>query len=213
MPDPTPVPARSLAERKRDLVRDELADAALRLLAAQGFEQTTVEQIVAAAGVSRRTFFRYYQSKEDVVVQVLTAAGEEMCAELRARPAAEPVAVALRHALTGFIAKAVEHPGKTRQITRLMLETPTLLARFLERQAALQADMAGSLGRRSGLDPGTDLRPALTAGVALAAFQTALRRWAYAEPGGDLADLVDQAFAMVAPVLDGADGPGQPRDR
>ncbi len=64
------MPRVSLAERKRQLVRDELTEAALKLLAFQGFEATTIDQMAAAAGLSRRTFFRYFQSKEDVIIEL-----------------------------------------------------------------------------------------------------------------------------------------------
>ena len=66
---PYPLRMATLAERKRQVVVDELTEAALQLLAIKGFDTTTVDEIVAAAGVSRRTFFRYFASKEDVVVQ------------------------------------------------------------------------------------------------------------------------------------------------
>jgi AcrR family transcriptional regulator len=92
-------PAPSLADRKRQLVVDELTEAALQTLAIKGFDATTVDEIAVAAGVSRRTFFRYFASKEDVVVQLLASIGEVMCAELAARPAGETPAVALRHAV------------------------------------------------------------------------------------------------------------------
>ena len=194
-------PAGNLAERKRQLVRDELAEAAVKVLASQGFEETTVDQIVAAVGMSRRTFSRYFQSKEDVIVHMLAGAGEQLCAELRARPAGEPPAVALRHALSPFIQTSVDHPAKTLHVARLILDSPALLARFLERQTQWQVDITDVLAQRTGLDPHTDLRPSLAAGVALTAFQTTLRRWADSDGQEDLAALVDQAFTVIAPAL------------
>jgi AcrR family transcriptional regulator len=190
----------SLAQRKRQLVRDELAEAAMRLLAQQGFGATTIEQIVAAAGVSRRTFFRYFESKEDVIVQALADTGDELCAELGARPAAEPAAAALHHTFAAFVHKITEHPEKTLRITQLVLGSPALLARYLERQAQWQADLAAVLSRRTGQDP-AGLRPALAAGVALTAFYTALTRWAASDGTCELAELVDEAFDVVAPAL------------
>jgi AcrR family transcriptional regulator len=201
MTDPTEAPLTSLSERKRELVRDELAEAAVRVLAFQGFEDTTVDQIVAAVGVSRRTFFRYFQSKEDVIVHLVAGAGNQLCAELRARPADEPPAVALRQALSTFVELSVHQPDKTLQVSRLMLNTPGILGRFLERLAHWQADVAVILAQRSGLDPDVDLRPVLAAGVALTAFHTALRRWADEGASRALADVVDQAFAIITPAL------------
>ena len=93
-------------------------------------------------------------------------------------------------------------PDRALHVSRLILDTPTLLARFLERQSQWQAEMAGILARRTGLDPDTDLRPALAAGVALTAFQTALRRWVDSDGTKPMDELVGQAFAMIAPALD-----------
>lgn len=191
-----------MAERKRQLVRDELAEAAVKLLADQGFEETTVDQIVAAVGMSRRTFSRYFQSKEDVIVHLLAGAGTQLCTELRARPASEPPAAALRRALAPFIQVSIDQPGKTLRVTRLILGTPALHARFLERQSHWQDGITAILAERAGLDPGTDLRPALAAGAALTAFNTALRRWADSDATTDMNDLADQAFAVIAPALD-----------
>lgn len=195
-------PAASIAERKRQLVRGELAEAAVTLLACQGFDETTVDQIVAAVGMSRRTFSRYFQSKEDVIVHLLAGAGARMCAELRARPRDEPPALALRHAVSVFTAVCGADPERTLQVSRLILDTPALLARFLERQSHWQAEMAAILARRTGLDPGASLRPALAAGVALTAFHTALRRWVDSDGTKPIDELADQAFAMITPALD-----------
>ncbi len=192
----------NIAERKRQLVRNELAEAAVALLADQGFDETTVDQIVAAVGMSRRTFSRYFESKEDVVVHLLAGAGAQVCAELRARPDDEPPASALHHAVSVFTSLCGTDPDRTLHVSRLVLATPALLARFLERQSLCQAEMAGILARRTGLDPDADLRPALAAGIALTAFQTALRRWVDSDGTKPMDELVDEAFAMITPALD-----------
>lgn len=191
-----------MAERKRLLVRSELAEAAVKLLADQGFEETTVDQIVAAVGMSRRTFSRYFDSKEDVIVHMLAEAGVKLCAELNARPADEPPAVALRRALSVFTSMSVGNPAKMLRVSRLILDTPALLARFLERQSQWQAEMTGILALRAGLDPDVDLRPAVAAGVALTAFQAALRRWVDSDGSESLDGVVDQALALVGPVIE-----------
>ena len=196
----------TIAERKRRLVRDELTEAAVRLLADRGFDETTVDQIVTAVGMSRRTFSRYFESKEDVIVHMLAGAGAHLCAELRGRPTAEPPAEALRHALSVFTAMCAADPAKTLLVSKLILGTPALLARFLERQSVWQDDLTAILAERTGLEPDTDLRPTLAAGVALTAFNAALRRWVAGDGAADLDELVDQAFAAVAPALEPAAG-------
>jgi AcrR family transcriptional regulator len=191
----------SLAARKRQLVRDELSAAAVKLLAHQGFEDTTIDQITAAAGVSRRTFFRYFKSKEDVVIEFLGGVGARVRAELAVRPRDETPGVALRHALSVFVDTCCEHPAKSLPLIRLTLSTPALRARYLDRRHQWQAEFAAELARRAGLDADEDMRPALTAAIALTAFDTALAQWVRHDGNDDLHDLVDQAFALVAVSL------------
>ncbi|MEU9516518.1 TetR family transcriptional regulator [Micromonospora sp. NPDC048169] len=206
----------SMAERKRRLVADELRDAALMLLATRGFDAVTVDDIVAAAGMSRRTFFRYYASKEDVVVRFLADMGTDVVAELAARPGSEPPSVALRHAVWVPLASCTGHPDhaeRARVVVRLILDTPALHARWLERQIQWRAGLAAELAARHGLDPDTDPYPRLAAGMALLAFDTVLQQWRAGDDEQRLAELTDRAFAMVAPALDASHGAHEPDRR
>lgn len=201
-------PPPSLADRKRQLVVDELTEAALQTLAIKGFDATTVDEIAAAAGVSRRTFFRYFASKEDVVVQLLASIGEVMCAELAARPADETPAVALRHAVAAALADCAGPPStggrygghaeKALRVVKMVTVTPPLLARFLERQAQWQDDLAGQLAARY---PGDDLFAALAAGLALNALHVVVKRWALSDGAEDAEALLDRAFRQLSPAL------------
>ncbi|MGN4162721.1 TetR family transcriptional regulator [Streptomyces sp. NEAU-PBA10] len=195
-------PDLSLAQRKRQLVADELTEAALQLLALSGFDGVTVDEIVAAAGVSKRTFFRYFASKEDVVVQFLADMGTDMCAELASRPAGEPPSTALLRTVLIPLTTCGAHSEKALPLVRLILSTPALRARFLERQAQWREGLSTELGRRLGLDPATDLYPHLAAGMALTAFDTVLLRWTESEGADDPADLAERAFALIGASLD-----------
>ncbi len=194
--------ALTLAERKRHLVSEELREVALQLLAAKGYDETTVDDIVAAAGMSRRTFHRYYASKEDVVIQLLADLGAQMRDELATRPPGEPPAVALRHAVTVAINFCADHhdPVKTLAVVRLIHRTPVLRARSLERQARWQADLATVLAARLGL-PADDLFADLAARLALAAFDAAMERWALSNGALDPLELTGRAFAQLEPAL------------
>jgi AcrR family transcriptional regulator len=191
-----------MAQRKRQLVSNELTEAALQLLALKGFDTVTIDEIVATAGVSRRTFFRYFESKEDVVVQFLTGMGADIRAELAARPIDERPSVALRHAVWVPIAACADHPDRTLRVVQLILRTPALLARFLERQAQWRGGLTAELARRLGLDPAIDVYPQLAVQMALAAFDTVLQRWSASDGAEDPADLTNRAFAVIAPALD-----------
>ncbi|AZM51067.1 TetR family transcriptional regulator [Streptomyces sp. WAC 06738] len=195
-----------MAQRKRRLVADELSEAALRLLASKGFDAVTVDEIAATAGVSKRTFFRYFASKEDVVVRFLAGLGGGMRAALAARPEGEPPSAALRETVRAALATCADQPGRMLRVVRLVLGTPALRARFLECQDRWRDDLAAELARRPGLGPGSGLYPQLAAGMALGAFDTVLRRWSGSDGAEDPAGLTDRAFATLAPALDAAAG-------
>ncbi|BAL91196.1 putative TetR-family transcriptional regulator [Actinoplanes missouriensis 431] len=195
----------TLAERKRQLVAEELRNAAMMLMATRGFEQVTVDDIAATAGMSRRTFFRYYASKEDVVVRFIADMGADVLDELTGRPAGEPPSVALRHAIWRPLAGCADQPDhaeRSRIVVRLILDTPALHARWLERQIEWRAGLSTGIAARRGLDPEAGPYPSMAAGMALLALDAVLQQW---QPGDDetrLAELTDRAFAVVAPALD-----------
>ena len=192
-----------LAHRKRQLVRDELAEAALKLLAIGDFEDTTIDQIAAAAGVSRRTFFRYFPSKEDVIVESLAAVGQDLRATLEARPADLRPATALRQTFCLFEQACAEHPDKALRLTRLILHTPALHARYLQRQAQWKTTLAETLARREKASRhdrrAHDLRAVVAVGVAFAALDAALHEWVAGNGKRDIADLLDETFALAFP--------------
>ncbi|MFB6836646.1 TetR family transcriptional regulator [Streptomyces sp. NPDC056361] len=199
-------PETSLAQRKRQLVASELTEAALQLFAHKGFDAVTVDEVATTVGVSKRTFFRYFASKDDVVVQFLAGMGADMREGLAARPAGERPSEALLHAVSVPLAACGDHAERVLPVVRLILRTPSLLARFLEHQAQWREELTGELGSRLGLDPEADLYPRLAAGMALTAFDAVLRRWSAgqaAEAASDPGALIGQAFAILAPALDG----------
>lgn len=84
---------------------------------------------------------------------------------------------------------------------QLILRTPALYARFLERQAQWRDDLSAELADRLDLDADTDLYPRTAAGMALNAFDAALQRWSEFDGAEDPAELIDRAFAVIAPAL------------
>lgn len=81
-----------LRERKRRETRQRITDAGIALFIARGYDDTTVEQIAEAAGISRRTFFGYFRSKDDVLLSLQSGMGDLLAAEVRqAPPSARPL--------------------------------------------------------------------------------------------------------------------------
>ena len=196
---PTRRPASALHVTKRNVVRDEIAAVAMRLFAAHGFAATTIQAIAEAAGVSRRTFFRYFAAKEDVVVARIDRFGQEVGEALASRPATEAPLVALRHALDPLVAFCTADPAHATTVSRLICETPALRACHLDKQQRWQAHVAPEIARRLGKGAAVALQSRVLAAAALAAFDVAFHEWAEHDDQ-DLDALVDLAFAALSPM-------------
>jgi len=187
----------SLQERKQELVRGELAAAAWDLFGKKGYESTTVAEIAAAAGVSRRTFFRYYASKEDVLTATSDDLAEAMLGAMAARPRDEPPLVSIERALVPVLEGQLAAAERSRTIIRLLRESRTLRRAMLERHALMEERLATQLADRLGADPRKDSTPALLAFTARAMMDTAFNVW-YDQGRKDIAGLVAELFAILA---------------
>ena len=187
----------SLRERRRQLTREALTDAAYALVAEGGFEGTTVEAIAERAGVGRTTAFRHFATKEDLLLGWLDDVRDRLAAALAVIPADVPPLEAVRAAFADLAAAYVEHRERTLAVARLAEETPSLRARYLERKLAWGRVIAGDAAARLGVDPAEDLRPRLVAEVALAASSAASAHWLERGGRGDLAALLDEALELV----------------
>ncbi len=182
-----------LRELKKERTREAIQREALRLIAEQGYEATTCEQIAAAAEVSPATLFRYFATKEDVVLQDVY---DPLIAEaVRTRPAGEAPLTAVRRGL----ADAFDHVYQAdleaiRQRTALVLSVPALRARTREQQESLVRHLADALGERAGAT-GRALDAEIAGTVVAAAVGVAVERWALR--GGDLPSYVDAALVAV----------------
>jgi Transcriptional regulator len=155
---------RGLRERKKRQTRLALLDAALDLFLAQGYGNTTVDQIAAAVDVSPRTFFRYFASKEDVLLHPMEEGGHVLTTALAARPADEPPFVAIAHAYRAMLRYLErETPNENDRFLRthrVLNGDPALMAVTFTRVTALEDRCAAVLAQRMGVTP-DDRRPRL----------------------------------------------------
>src|SRR6202046_3285683 len=121
-------PRTGLAARKKERTRRQLAEAAAELFYERGYAGTTVDDIVAAVDVSPRTFFRYFPTKEDLVVALGTTSLDLFLDALRNRPAAESLQVAVEKAIEQSLAAGWEDTTRVRSFLALLQETPALRA-------------------------------------------------------------------------------------
>ncbi len=181
--------------RRPVTTRAELEQVALELFTERGFDETTVDDIAMAAGIGRRTFFRYFASKNDAVWGEF----DKGLAALRARLAqdgpARPLLDELREAVLAFNQLDPADVPWHRERLALILRVPALQAQSTLRYAAWRAVVAEAAAARLGLSPG-DLLPQLVAHCCLGAALTAYEQWLQ-RPGSELSPLIDQAMRAL----------------
>jgi AcrR family transcriptional regulator len=185
--------APGLREQKKQRTRESIQEAALALIQEHGYDATTCEQIATAAGVSPATFYRYFPTKEDVVLQ---DDYDPLMSELvAARPAQEPPVTAVRRALAQAMGGLdAEEWRIVRERSQLLQSVPALRARSIEQIMAARAALAESLAPRMGKKV-TDLEVQALAAACAGAMAAAVEHWT--AEGGALADHVDRAMSVV----------------
>ncbi|MFD8207834.1 TetR family transcriptional regulator [Streptomyces sp. NPDC059695] len=196
--------------------RAALGEAALRLVLERGPAAVSVEDITGTVGVSRRTFSRYFSSKEEAVVDGIRADCARINEALAARPETETPLTAYRAALRSWLADpaapAWHRRDGVRELLRLAEHEAPL--RAVLRRVLLEGEAASVqlVARRLGTDPRRDLRPAVAVGSGAAALMAAARAWTLPDAREAFPALVEEAFALLAaePPPTPADAPARP---
>jgi AcrR family transcriptional regulator len=191
--------APSLRDHAREAVRAEVQRQAWLLFSEHGFEATTVDRIAAASGMSRRTFFRYFASKDDLVLARMVESGAELVGVLETRPVDESPWAALRAAFQLIVDKQLTHPDRSRRLQLMLRDEPAVRATVEEWRRRWTALLTPVVAARLGTDEYVALRAEALARSALECLEAAQELWA--ERGGDdLGRLVDEAMGAVSPL-------------
>jgi len=182
--------------RPASTTRQDVARAALDLFAGQGYDETTVDEIAAAVGISRRTFFRYFESKPDVVWGEFDAELGRLRDRLAEAPDAEPMMDVLRRSVIATNRFGAGELDELRIRMVLIGTVPTLVAHSAVRYEEWCEVVATFAASRLGGSP-DDLGPQTVARAALGAAMAAFACWARAD-GDDLVGEVDRAFRLLA---------------
>jgi AcrR family transcriptional regulator len=197
----------SLRERKKAATRNELMTVALRLFEAQGFDNTTVEEIAAAAEVAPRTFFRYFPAKVDV----LFADHEQVVALIRdtlaTRPPDEPIIDALRRAVVEGVEQVVADPSLFLTRSRLAARVAAADARSRHLDADYEDVIAAAVAATRHTDPATDVYARVVARAAWGANRAAREVWVASDARRDPRQLVNEAFDVLSDYLRPGDAP------
>jgi TetR/AcrR family transcriptional regulator, regulator of mycofactocin system len=180
-PDDVPGPARGRPPRTS---HDQLASTALTLFVRDGFEETTLDDIAAAVGVGRRTLFRYFSSKNDLVWGNFDGVLERLRAELAAADPKQPMMETLGRAVIASNTYEGEALEELRLRMTLITSVPALQGHSMLRYADWRRVVAEFVAERTGQDP-DDLIPLTVGHMALGASMSAFVRWV-SHPDEDL---------------------------
>lgn len=193
-----PVPMR---ERTRRAVRTELVAVAQALFAERGYDQVTIEEIAQAAGMSRRTFFRYFASKDEVMLAKHELLADLLTEALAARPVEEGLWESFRRAFDAVV-PYFDDPAYTAQVLsteQIINANPALIAGQFERMWRLQEAWLPIVRERTGENDPADPRHAVWIGAAIAAFMAAKTTWIESGQARPFAHILDQAMNTLNP--------------
>lgn len=192
-----------LRELKKARTREAIIDAAIALFERQGYDATTVEDIAAAADVSPRTFFRYFDSKLDVVMADKRSDEHLLEPLVAARPASEGPVEAMYQVLRRMLSEElVEREQLMFRQYRVVMMTPSLRAVALQHFHEHRDELAVVFAARLGVGPDA-LQPHVLAAAAATTAWTVIDRWVAQGSSADrLLPMLDEAFGMLSAGLD-----------
>ncbi|MFJ9082529.1 TetR/AcrR family transcriptional regulator [Streptomyces sp. NPDC102384] len=187
----------TLWDRTRQLASKEILETALRLFTEQGYDETTTAQIAREAGVSQRTLFRYFGTKEDLLGGGQEQFGQVLTDAIDEQPAGADIWDTLRAGLAAVLAL---HDSREQALERFRLlhNTASLRAGWLEKRMRLQEAVLPLIEARMGIAPGSaDPRARAVIATAFACLDAASMTWVANGGKGDIIDLYDACLAAV----------------
>jgi AcrR family transcriptional regulator len=185
-----------IRERKKRRTRQALRQAALELFQERGFEATTIADIAAAADVAPRTFFSYFQTKEDVVLDEGPQRFDQLQQTLQQRPPGEPLLAAFRRVALQIAADLQTQSDQQRAWARIIRATPAIQARIRERMGQWEEQLAAMIAQERNAPP-DDLDSHVVAAALVGVLRSVQRVAVAAEMQLDLPALMDHAFDLV----------------
>ncbi|MFJ9248165.1 TetR/AcrR family transcriptional regulator [Streptomyces sp. NPDC101776] len=192
---PAERPQLGLRERKKIKTREAIRTATYALVKEQGYDATTIEQIAERAEVSPSTVFRYFPTKEDIV---LTDEFDPIIMEeLRARPADEPWMDTLRYVMQKAIRLGIkDDPEVARLRTHLMVQIPAVRSRMMESMSVTGTMLCEAIAERTGRDP-ESLEVRVYAMAIIGGLMETSLYWAEKGHRDDFTDLVDRTLDVM----------------
>lgn len=180
-------------------MRKHLATVGYELFQQQGFDNVTIDDLTEAAGVSRTTFFRYFDNKEEVVLGSWDLQSRLIIDGLLARPADEDEWTSLRRGLDQTLESYRTKPDDLLTLFRFIRETPALWGGLLKKQSDWLPTAATALAARRNPSRPPTLGDSVLVSAAVGCYNVALGHWVASDGQLDFEEVLDEAFATLAP--------------
>jgi AcrR family transcriptional regulator len=190
-----------LIKRKQQLVQDAIWNAAIDLFAVKGFDAATVDEIAAAAGISQRTFFRYFASKSDLMGQGILAYGEAIRGAIHASPKSSQSFEVLRRAVLEVAAMVASSP-RTHDVIAIVVKCPAAREAQLSRMDQLRQSVALAYSSRMKKGREDELTARLLAGLTLTILDETVRLWS-ADGTREISTVAEQVMKRLCGIVAG----------
>lgn len=180
-------------ERKRRQTRERIETTALKLFLERGFDNTTIEDITEAADVSKRSFFDYFPSKEDVVAAWQDGFADELIGAVAAQPADAPLVDVIETAINAALRAAISDPQHL-AIAALIRDTPALRSRDQLKYAKLERKLTDALHARCSAGDEERFRLSVLAAAVVGMLRIGGERWSGAQKDLPLEEFASGMF-------------------
>lgn len=188
------VPRPALSERRKAQTRREIAETAIELFARDGYDRVSAEAIAIEAGVSLRTFYRYFPAKDAVLSPIVTDGTQELMEAIAARPPGESLATAVQRGYEQVTPEKGQ--AGVQMLIGLFTDVPALRARWLDDLRSIETALVPVIHRRA-RRPLDDQQAHLTAAAAVTGLRVALEFSARTASPEPLAETVGHALVYL----------------
>ena len=189
----------TLRARKQQLVRDTIWKAATDLFAQKGFDETTVDDIALAAGISRRSFFRYFASKSDIMAHGMLLYGVELIQVINACPKNYSLPEVFRRTVLQVARQAASQP-RTRKIMEIVAKYPAARTAEVSRLPEVLDLLAKAYTRRCNSKSRDSLAPSILSGLTLQVLAVAFHSW-FEDGERDISSVAEQVLATLGRLI------------
>lgn len=187
-----------LREQKQELVRDALYAAAVDLFAQNGFEQTTVEEVALAAGVSRSTFFRHFDSKDELISYPMSSYAAVLTDAIKSSSLGGAQLDVIQEVVLAGVDFTLAGGLRTKRVMEISFRSPAARQAYQSKMMDLQDNLVQAYANRFHCSP-EDLRPRLLAGLTLTVMNTSLLAW-YFSKSADLRSVTRETINQIRSI-------------